>query len=236
MLPPDVQPAHLYDSAITVYSPDGRIYQVEYAREVVKRGTTVVGVTASDGIGLLAGRRDGSRLAIQDSVEKIFQIDDHIACASCGLVADARALVSTARLIAARHKFVYGAPIEVEGLTRDLSDMMHSFTQSGGARPYGVSLLIGGLNERSRLYETDPSGAFVGYKASAVGNRRSEVMEKLEAAYRPDLTLDDAVPLAYKALMEAREVGDQGAVEGATITADGYRRLTTDEIAALAGT
>lgn len=227
-----VQPAHLYDSAITVYSPDGRIYQVEYAREVVKRGTTVVGATAKDGVGFLAGRRGSSRLALQESVEKIFQIDAHIAAASCGLVADARALVRTARNIAARHRYTYDEPIDVHGLTRELCDGMHAYTQSGGARPYGVSLLIGGVNERARIFETDPSGAFVGYKASALGNRRTEVMEKLETAYQPNKTLSEALQVAYDALTAGEDDRDRKNVEGTIVTEDGFRRLSPDEIAA----
>lgn len=223
------QPQHLYDRATTVFSPNGRIYQVEYAREVVKRGSTVVGVTAEDGLGFLSARRKASRLAIPDSVEKIFKIDDHIGTASCGLVADARVLVDMARHLTTGNRMRFDEPMEINALARQLSTRIHGYTQSGGARPFGVSMLIGGLNDGAKLYETDPSGAFIGYKAGALGNRRQEVMDRLERDYSPNETLDEALQVGYTA-MASEEQDSESEVEGAVITEDGFRRLTPDEI------
>ncbi len=223
------QPQHLYDRATTVFSPNGRIYQVEYAREVVKRGSTVVGVTAEDGLGFLSARRKASRLAIPDSVEKIFKIDDHIGTASCGLVADARVLVDMARHLTTGNRMRFDEPMEINALARQLSTRIHGYTQSGGARPFGVSMLIGGLNDGAKLYETDPSGAFIGYKAGALGNRRQEVMDRLEQEYSPNETLDEALQVGYTA-MASEEQDSESEVEGAVITEDGFRRLTPEEI------
>lgn len=232
------QPQHLYDRATTVFSPNGRIYQVEYAREVVKRGSTVVGVTASDGIGFLSGRRKSTRLAIQDSVEKIFRVDDHIGAASCGLVADARTLVDIARQLSVGNRMRYEEPIEAGSLTRQLSGRIHAYTQTGGARPFGVSMLLGGLNEEAELYETDPSGAFIGYKAGALGNRRQEVMNELERRFEEDQPLDEALATGYASMTaEAAETEDAAdEIEGAVITEDGFRRLSPEEIEEIAET
>lgn len=231
------QPSHHYDSATTVFSPEGRIYQVEYAREVVKRGTTVVAVTSEDAVGFLAGRRKGSPLALQDSVEKIFEIDDHVACASCGLVADARRLVDIGRHIAAGSKFLYDEPVGVEGLVRDLSNRIHGYTQTGGNRPFGVALLVGGLaNGKPRVFETDPSGAFVGYKAAALGNRADKVRGRLEERFTPEQSLDEALAVAYGALTATPEETRSERYEGAIITQDGFRRLSEDEIQEIAET
>lgn len=227
------QPQHLYDRATTVFSPNGRIYQVEYAREVVKRGSTVVGVTAQDGIGFLSGRRSSSRLAIQDSVEKIFEVDDHIGAASCGLVADARTLVDIARHISTGNQMRYDEPIEVGSLAGQLSTRIHAYTQTGGARPFGVSMLVGGLTEGdAKLFETDPSGAFIGYKAGALGNRRQAVMNELEDRFEPQQTLDEALAVGFESMTAPSEGSDdvEEQFEGAVITQDGFRRLTPEEI------
>jgi proteasome alpha subunit len=231
------QPQHLYDRATTVFSPNGRIYQVEYAREVVKRGSTVVGVTAEDGVGFLSGRRGSSRLAIEDSVEKIFKVDDHMGAASCGLVADARTLVDIARHIATGNQMRYDEPIEVHSLARQLSTRIHGYTQTGGARPFGVSMLLGGLNDEAQLFETDPSGAFIGYKAGALGNRRQAVMDALEDSFEEELPLDEALSIGYESIQADAE-GEEGPddIEGAIITEDGFRRLTPDELDDLAST
>ncbi len=225
------QPQHLYDRATTVFSPNGRIYQVEYAREVVKRGSTVVGVTAEDGIGFLSGRRSSSRLAIQDSVEKIFEVDDHIGAASCGLVADARTLVDIARHISAGNQLRYDEPIEVHALARQLSTRIHAYTQTGGARPFGVSMLLGGLNNEAKLYETDPSGAYIGYKAGALGNRRQNVMNELENRFEPDQELDEALAAGFASITAQTESEErEEEFEGAVITTEGFRRLSPEEI------
>jgi proteasome alpha subunit len=195
-----------YDRAITVFSPDGRLFQVEYAREAVKRGTTAVGVRAKNAVVLLVDKRVSSRLVVPGSIEKIFHIDAHIGCATSGLVADARALVDRARVEAQMNRVTYDEPIPVETLAKRICDYKQSYTQFGGGRPFGTALLVAGVDVTgARLFETDPSGALIEYRASAVGSGRSQAMESLEAGYKEHMTVDGAVQLGLKALVAATE-------------------------------
>ncbi len=195
-----------YDSAITVFSPDGRLFQVEYAREAVKRGTTALGIKAKDGAVLLVDKRAATRLVEMESIEKIFQIDDHIGVATSGLVADARVLVDFARVQAQLNKTTYSEPIGIETLAKEICDFKQSYTQSGGVRPFGTSLLIAGIEgDRTRIFETDPSGALLEYKATGIGSGRAEIMEILEKKYTEDIDLDNAINLGLEALANITE-------------------------------
>jgi proteasome alpha subunit len=195
-----------YDRAITVFSPDGRLFQVEYAREAVKRGTTSVGIKAKDGVTLLVDKRVSSRLLEPQSTEKIFQIDDHIGAVTSGLVADARALVDRARVDAQINRVVYNEPIGIETLAKKVADHKQTFTQYGGVRPYGTALLIGGIDDSGpRLFETDPSGALLMVKATGIGSGRNAVMEFLEEKYDKEADLDSAIKLGLEALYKATE-------------------------------
>ena len=195
-----------YDRAITVFSPDGRLYQVEYAREAVKRGTTAVGIKAKDGVVLIVDKRVSSRLLEASSIEKIFKIDEHIGVASSGLVGDARALVDRARVECQINRVSYDEPIEVEALSKKLCDHMQSLTQYGGIRPYGTALLIAGVSDGEvRLFETDPSGTLLEYKATGIGIGRPAAMKVFEEEYNPETEIKDAIPLGLKALHSATE-------------------------------
>jgi len=153
-----MQPTNMaYDRAITVFSPDGRLFQVEYAREAVKRGTTTVGLKYKDGVVLIVDKRITSRLIEPESIEKMFQIDDHIGCATSGLVADARVLVERARIDAQVNEITYNRKIEIKTLVRRLCDFKQTYTQYGGVRPFGTALLIAGVDDSGpRLFSTDP--------------------------------------------------------------------------------
>ena len=195
-----------YDRAITVFSPDGRLYQVEYAREAVKRGTTAVGIKAKDGVVLIVDKRVSSKLLEASSIEKIFKIDEHIGVASSGLVGDARALVDRARVECQINRVSYDEPIEVEALSKKLCDHMQSLTQYGGIRPYGTALLIAGVSDGEvRLFETDPSGTLLEYKAMGIGIGRPAAMKVFEEEYNPETEIKDAIPLGLKALHSATE-------------------------------
>ena len=173
-----------YDRAITIFSPDGRLYQVEYAREAVKRGTTSLGLISKDGVVLIVDKRTVSRLVVASSIEKIFQIDDHIGVASSGLVTDARTLVERARVDSQIHRITYNEPILVDALARQICDLKRLYTQNGGVRPFGSSLIIGGVNgDKARLFETDPSGALIEYKATAIGSGVQAAMDVFEEGY-----------------------------------------------------
>ncbi|KZX12685.1 archaeal proteasome endopeptidase complex subunit alpha [Methanobrevibacter filiformis] len=195
-----------YDRAITVFSPDGRLFQVEYAREAVKRGTTSLGVKSDEGVVLVVDKRTTSKLIESKSIEKIFQIDDHIGAATSGLVADARALVERARVESQINKISYSEPIRVETLAKKICDMKQLYTQNGGVRPFGSALIIGGISDNiCKLFETDPSGALIEYKATAIGSGRSVAMEVFEENYKEDISLEGAINLALDAVYEATE-------------------------------
>ena len=202
-----MQPSNMaYDRAITVFSPDGRLFQVEYAREAVKRGTTTVGLKFKDGVVLIVDKRVTSRLIEPESIEKIFQIDDHIGCATSGLVADARVLIDRARLDAQINEITYNEKIQVKTLVKRICDFKQTYTQYGGVRPFGTALLIAGVDETgARLFATDPSGALMEYKASSEGAGRTGAMAFFEAHYEENLSADEGVQMGIKALNKGNE-------------------------------
>ncbi|KAB1188839.1 MULTISPECIES: archaeal proteasome endopeptidase complex subunit alpha [Haloferax] len=223
-----------YDRGITIFSPDGRLYQVEYAREAVKRGTASIGVRTSEGVVLAADKRSRSPLMEPTSVEKIHKADDHIGIASAGHVADARQLIDFARRQSQVNRLRYGEPIGIETLTKEVTDHIQQYTQVGGARPFGVALLIGGVeNGTPRLYETDPSGTPYEWKAVAIGADRGDHQEHLEENYRDDLTLEEGIALALEAIASTNEEGTSpDGVDVATISAETERfvELSNEEI------
>lgn len=194
-----------YDRAITVFSPDGRLFQVEYAREAVKTGATSIGMVCKDAVVLVAQKRLSSSLIVGGSHEKIFQIDSHVAAASSGLVADARKLVDMARTEAQKHRLTYDQAISVDLLSKKIGDHIQAYTQYGGVRPYGVSLLIAGTDGQMRLFETDPSGALFEYKATAIGSGKKGVEEMFEKEYSEGLSADDGLKLCIKALKKVSD-------------------------------
>jgi proteasome alpha subunit len=224
-----------YDRAITVFSPDGRLYQVEYAREAVKRGTTAVGIKCSEGIVLIVDKRVTSRLLEPSSIEKIFKIDEHIGVASSGLVGDGRMLVDRARIECQINQLTYNERIDVEVLAKKLGDHMQTYTQFGGARPYGTALLIAGISDgQCRLFETDPSGTLLEYKATGIGIGRTAAMKLFEEEYNYDIPMKDAIFLGIKALHEATEGKfDVNTIEIGVIRIDDpqFRKMSKEEVA-----
>ena len=188
-----MQPGQMaYDRGSTVFSPDGRLFQVEYAREAVKKGSTTIGIKYDDGVMLIVDRRVSSKLLEPKSTEKIHEIDDYIGCATSGLVADARILVDEARKQAQIHRVNYGENIGVEMLVKKICDYEQNFTQYGGVRPFGTALLVAGTDDLgAHLFETDPSGALVAYKATGIGNGRPAVMDLFEKEFEEDLLVID---------------------------------------------
>ncbi len=185
-----------YDRAITVFSPDGRLYQVEYAIETVRRGTIAVGIKCKDGI-VIAVEEKPRKLQISDIAQKIFQIDDHVGVAAAGYIPDARSQVDNARFFSQSNKMVYDEPVEVETIAKHLADQCQQYTQYAGVRPYGVALILGGVvNNTPQLYLTDPSGTYISYDAIAIGSGSDQVTDFLEKTYKEDLSLDDAAILA----------------------------------------
>ena len=185
-----------YDRAITVFSPDGRLYQVEYAIETVRRGTIAVGIKCKDGI-IIAVEEKPRKLQISNTAQKIFQIDDHVGVAAAGYIPDARSQVDNARFFSQSNKMIYDEPVEVETIAKHLADQCQQYTQYAGVRPYGVALILGGVvNDTPQLYLTDPSGTYISYDAIAIGSGSDQVTDFLEKTYKKDLSLDEAATLA----------------------------------------
>jgi len=197
-----------YDRGSTIFSPDGRLFQVEYAIEAVKRGTTAIGIKTTEGCSLVVQKRLHTSLVEKDMVKKIFSIDDQIATAIAGLTADARILVNQARIQAQVHRITYNEPITVEALTRRLANVKQMYTQHAGVRPFGVSLLIAGCDEvlGPQLYMTEPSGSYWSYRATAIGSSAPTIIEFLEGEYQTIAkTVDEGNLISLKALKHVSE-------------------------------
>ena len=185
-----------YDRAITVFSPDGRLYQVQYAIETVRRGTVAVGVKCKEGI-VIAVEEKPRKLQISETAQKIFQIDDHVGVAAAGYIPDARSQVDNARFFSQSNKMIYDEEVEVETIAKHLADQCQQYTQYAGVRPYGVALILGGVvNNTPQLYLTDPSGTYISYDAISIGSGSDSVTDFLEKTYKEELTLDEASTLA----------------------------------------
>jgi len=226
-----------YDRGTTIFSPDGRLYQVEYAREAVKRGSASIGVRTAEGVVLLADKRSHSPLMEPESVEKLHKADEHIGIASAGHVADARQLIDFSRRQAQVNRLRYGEAMGVETLTKTVTDYIQQYTQIGGARPFGVALMLGGIeNGEPRLFETDPSGTPYEWKALAIGENRADIREFLEERYDEELTLDEGLELALSALSDATdELLEPDGLGLATVTVDDetYHQYSVDEVEAV---
>ena len=197
-----------YDMTPTMYSPDGRIYQVEYAIETVKRGTLAIGVGCSDGV-IIAVEEIPRALQEADVTQKIFQVDYHIGVAAAGYIPDARVQVDNARFFSQSSKLTYDEPVEVETVAKHLADQCHQFTQYSGVRPYGVALIIAGVDQKGiAIYVTDPSGTYVSYAAVAIGAGSEEVTDFLEKNYKPEMSLEDGAALATAAINLKSEIKD----------------------------
>lgn len=228
-----MQPNMAYDRAITVFSPDGRLFQVEYAREAVKRGTTTVGLKFRDGVVLIVDKRITSRLVEPSSIEKIFMLDSHVGCATSGLVADARSLVDRARIDAQMNRVTYDEPISVIALVKRICDFKQSYTQYGGVRPFGTALLVAGVDDSgAHLIETDPSGALMEYKASSVGSGRNQAMEFFEEKYKENLGADEAVTLGLQALYKATDgkLNSDALEIGVVSSKEAFHKLAPEDV------
>jgi proteasome alpha subunit len=189
-----------YDMTPTMYSPDGRIYQVEYAIETVKRGTLALGISTKEGV-ILAVEEKPRTLQTKNITQKIFQVDFHIGIAAAGYIPDARVQVDGARFFSQGNKMTYDESVEVSTVAKYLADQAHQFTQYGGVRPNGVAMIIAGVDQKGEaIYITDPSGTYVQYSAIAIGNGSDDVNEFLENFYSKDMSLDDAAALAIAAI------------------------------------
>jgi proteasome alpha subunit len=198
-----------YDRAITIFSPDGDLYQVDYAFQAVKKGWTTLGVKTKNAVVIL-GEKKQSLLVDIDSVEKIFLIDDHVGCSFAGLASDGRVLIDYARNSSLQHKLIYDEPISIDYLTKLVADVKQMYTQHGGVRPFGVSLIIGGVDKGiPKLFMTEPSGQFMPYLAVAIGENYTSATEFLQKNYKDDLSVEDTITLAINALKATKQAGEK---------------------------
>jgi proteasome alpha subunit len=209
-----------YDMTPTMYSPDGRIYQVEYAIETVKRGTLAIGVSSKQGV-IMAVEEKPRTLQTSNVTQKIFQVDYHIGVAAAGYIPDARVQVDGARFFSQGNRMTYDESVEVATVAKHLADQAHQFTQYGGVRPNGVSMIIAGIDQKGEsIYVTDPSGTYVQFSAVAIGAGSDDVNAFLEEHYKEDLSLEDAASLAIAAInLKAESKDGVNNIKMAKITA-----------------
>jgi len=225
--------ARRYDSRTTIFSPEGRLYQIEYAMEAISHAGTVLGVLAKDGVVLAAEKKVTGKLldlsivkegGYGGSGEKIFLVNNNVITGVAGYTADAISLVNYARTAAQRHLFSYNEDIPVEQLTQQLCDLKQGYTQYGGLRPFGVSLLYAGYDPHYefQLYHSDPSGNYSGWKATSIGANNGTAQSLLKQEYKDEITVDEAVALVIKVMsktMDSTTLGSEK-LEFATLTLD----------------
>jgi len=193
-----------YDRALTIFSPEGRLYQVEYALEAVRRGTLIVGIKTKNDVCLAAHIKIASSLMEIDSIDKLFKIDKHIGCAISGLHADSRVLVNYARVQAQSYRLTYDEPVRLNMLVKSIADLKQIYTQYGGIRPFGCSLFfIGYDSDGPQIYTTSPSGIYRSFKAYALGSGESTAREFIEKEYNPTFSLKEIKLLAIRAIKES---------------------------------
>jgi proteasome alpha subunit len=194
-----------YDRAATMFAPDGHILQVEYAEKTVRLGSASMGMVCKDGVILVSDRRNKDKLIIEESANKIYEIDEHIFAVSAGITSDARVLIDKARVLAQQHHITYDSPSSTEIIVKEISDIKQQFTQYGGARPFGVALMFAGFNGKPELYSTDVTGNYFKYKANAIGENDERIRDKLKEKYKPELTCEQGVKLGLEIFKEIQE-------------------------------
>ncbi len=188
-----------YDRTATMFSPDGHLLQVEYAEKTVRLGSSSIGFACKDGVVIIADRRIKDKLIESGSANKIYEIDSHIISSTAGIISDGRILVDRARLIAQQHRVTYDSPVEVETIIREISDLKQAYTQYGGARPFGISVMVAGISDHHpKLFVSDVTGNYFDYKASAIGENDEKIKEMLREEFDDKLTVEDAIKMGLK--------------------------------------
>jgi len=193
-----------YDRSITMFSPDGRLLQVEYAKKTVRQGSTALGIACKDGIVLVVDKRITSPLMVPEAIEKLFRIDDHIAATAAGIISDARVLVDRVQLKAQQHAVTYDSRIDILSVVKDICDLKQICTQSAGLRPFGVSMLVGGVEDDGtvRLFLTEPYGLYFQYNAAVIGEGEAEIEPLLEKRYKQGMSVEEGIKLGLGAMKE----------------------------------
>jgi len=203
-MPIDVQHQAMgYDRTATMFSPEGHLLQVEYAEKTVRLGVSSIGMVCSDGVFIIADRRINEKLIIQESANRVHEIDEHIIASIAGITSDGRILVEKAQLLAQQHRVTYDSPIEPETIIKEISNTKQMFTQYGGARPFGVSMMLAGLNgKKPELFTSDVTGNYFSYYANAIGENDGKIKDILREKWKKELSIKQGVKLALDILKE----------------------------------
>ena len=194
-----------YDRTATMFSPDGHLLQVEYAEKTVRLGSASIGMVCSDGVFILADKRIEDLLIVKESANKIHEIDSHVVVSVAGIVSDARVLIERAQLLAQQHRITYDSPIETESIVKEIANMKQQFTQYGGARPFGVSMMTAGINgKKPELFVSDITGNYFSYHANAIGENDDKLKEKLREKYKQGLKIKEGIKLALEIFKEIK--------------------------------
>ena len=211
-MPTDIQHQQMgYDRSSTMFSPDGHLLQVEYAEKTVRLGSASIGIVCSDGVFILSDKRIKDKLIVPESANKIYEIDSHLFASVAGIMSDARVLIERVQVLAQQNRITYDSPIEPELIIKEIANVQQQFTQYGGARPFGVALLIAGFNGSPKLYSTDVSGNFLEYKANAIGENDEVIREKLREDYKKEMDIKKGVKMAIDILEKVK--GDKFKLE-----------------------
>ncbi len=223
-----------YDRAITMFSPDGRLLQVEYAKKTVRQGSTAIGIVCKDGVALITDKRIVDSFVVSESIEKIWQIDEHIGATASGIISDARVLIERSQIKAQQHRVTYDSPIDTLSIVKDICNLKQICTQSAGLRPFGVSVLVAGIdNEGPKLFETDPTGIYFQYRAAVIGEGEIEVEEILHKEYKPEINTEEGIKIAIKALIKVLDKNfNADRLDVAQIMTKGkkYKKLSKNKI------
>jgi len=205
-MPTDMQNQAMgYDRTATMFSPEGHLLQVEYAEKAVRQGSASIGIKCSEGVLIIADKRVEDKLIDKKSANKIYEIDSHIFTSVAGIVSDARVLVEKAQVLAQQHRITYDSPIEPELIVKEISNIKQQFSQYGGARPFGISLMVAGINNKKpELYTSTVTGNYLSYHANAIGENDEKIKEKLREKYKTDLTIKKSVKLALDIFEEVQ--------------------------------
>jgi 20S proteasome subunit alpha 4 len=225
-----------YDRAITIFSPDGHLFQVEYAQEAVKKGSSVIAIKGKDCVVLGVEKKSMETLQDERTVRKIFNIDEHVMLGFAGLTADARVLIDAARVECQNHRLNLEDPVTVGYIARFIANTKQRYTQSPGRRPFGLSLLIGGFDYDGtpRLFKTEPSGAYYEYLASSTGRGEKPIREYLEEHYTDNNIKDEdsVLKLVIRSLSQVVQSGAQN-IEISVMKIGKTRKLGLEEVEAL---
>ncbi|XP_060078476.1 proteasome subunit alpha type-5 [Ylistrum balloti] len=227
-----------YDRGVNTFSPEGRLFQVEYAIEAIKLGSTAIGIQTSEGVVLAVEKRVTSPLIETSSIEKVMEVDDHIGCAMSGLIADSRTLIDKARVEAQNHWFTYNEKMSVESVTQAVSNLALQFGDDDAdpgamSRPFGVALMFAGIDHKGpQLFHMDPSGTFIQYDAKAIGSGSEGAQQALQDVYHKSMTLKEACKNALTILKQVMEEKlNSTNVEMGTVTPQKkFHMFTKDEL------